>query len=86
MAAAAQYGDRTRFDRYVEIYKTRRDAAASPQETNRYLYSLPEFEALELVDATLGLLDDGTIPQDAIGRVRSVMLGLADATVAAVIS
>ena len=45
VSAAAQYGDRVRFDRYVDIYKTRRDASASPQETNRYLYSLPSFEA-----------------------------------------
>jgi puromycin-sensitive aminopeptidase len=83
VAAAAQYGDRARFDRYVEIYKTRRDAAASPQETNRYLYSLPEFEAPALVEATLGLLDDGTIPQEAIGRMLRVMFGLPHAKVAA---
>src|SRR4029077_12062915 len=83
VAAAAQYGDRARFDRYVQIYKTRRDGAASPQESNRYLYSFPEFEAPELVDATLGLLDDGTVPQEAIGRVLRVMLSLPHAKVAA---
>jgi len=83
VGAAAQYGDRARFDRYVEIYKTRRDGAASPQESNRYLYSFPEFEAPELVDATLGLLDDGTVPQEAIGRVLRVMLSLPHAKVAA---
>jgi puromycin-sensitive aminopeptidase len=83
VGAAAQYGDRARFDRYVEIYKARRDGAASPQESNRYLYSFPEFEAPELVEATLGLLDDGTVPQEAIGRVLRVMFSLPHAKVAA---
>jgi puromycin-sensitive aminopeptidase len=76
VAAAAQYGDRARFDRYVQIYKARRDASASPQETDRYLYSLPHFEAPELVESILTLLDDGTIPQEAIGRELRVMFYL----------
>jgi puromycin-sensitive aminopeptidase len=81
--AAAQHGDRARFDRYVRIYKARRSASASPQESNRYLYSLPAFEAPELVDATLGLLDNGTIPQEAIGRVLAAMLNLQHSKLAA---
>jgi hypothetical protein len=74
VGAAAQYGDRARFDRYLQIYLARRDGGASPQESNRYLYSFPKFEAPELVEATLGLLDDGTVPQEAIGRELRLML------------
>ena len=44
VAAAAQVGDKARFDRYVQIYQQRKESGASPQESNRYLYSLPTSE------------------------------------------
>ncbi|MEO8286858.1 MAG: M1 family metallopeptidase [Chloroflexota bacterium] len=83
VSAAARNGDRARFDRNVQIYKDRINAAVSPQETSRYLYSLPAFEAPELVDATLALTKDGTIPQEAIGRVLRVLLSMSHSKEAA---
>jgi puromycin-sensitive aminopeptidase len=69
VAAAAQVGDKARFDRYVQIYQQRKESGASPQESNRYLYSLPYFRAPGTTSAIFDLMDNGTIPQEAIGRV-----------------
>jgi aminopeptidase N len=69
VAAAAQRGDRARFDRYIEVYRARKEAAASPQETNRYLLSLAEFRDPSIVALMPGLLADGTVPQESIGRI-----------------
>jgi puromycin-sensitive aminopeptidase len=69
VAAAAQRGDRARFDRYIEVYKARKEAAASPQETNRYLLSLAEFRDPAIVALMAGRLADGTVPQESIGRI-----------------
>lgn len=69
VAAAAIAGDRSRFDKYVDIYKTRKAEGTSPQETNRYLYSLAMFRKDETVKAIYDLMAEGTIPQEAIGRV-----------------
>jgi hypothetical protein len=76
VAAAAQRGDRARFDRYLEIYKARKQASASPQETDRYLYSLAEFRDPALVGLMPGMLADGTIPQEAIGRMLRLQLAM----------
>ncbi len=83
VAAAAITGDRARFDRYVDIYTTRKDASASPQETNRYLYSLADFRKPDIMSRIFTLMDDGTIPQEAIGRVLRQMLALNHAQVPA---
>ncbi len=64
---AAQFGDEARMDRYVQIYEKRKSAGVSPQETNRYLNSLPEFRAPELVARTLQLMDEKVIPQESVG-------------------
>jgi puromycin-sensitive aminopeptidase len=66
VSAAAQSGDVDLFEKYVEIYRARRDAGASPQETNRYLQSFPVFRSSALVERTLGLMDDGIIPQESL--------------------
>ena len=39
----------------------------SPEETGRYLFSLPEFRPPELVDRVLQLMDEKVIPQEAVG-------------------
>ena len=74
--SAARTGDRARFDRYVDIYKARKESGASPQETNRYLYSLAQFRQPETIDAIYALMDDGVIPQEAVGRVLRQQFGL----------
>jgi hypothetical protein len=83
VTAAAQTGDAARFDRYVDIYTTRKEAGASPQETNRYLYSLAEFRHDALINRIFSYMDDGTIPQEAIGRVLRQQLARQHAKVAA---
>ncbi|MGA7730676.1 MAG: ERAP1-like C-terminal domain-containing protein, partial [Chloroflexia bacterium] len=81
--SAARTGDRARFDRYVDIYKARKESGSSPQETNRYLYSLAQFRQPETIDAIYALMADGVIPQEAVGRVLRQQFGLAHAKVAA---
>lgn len=74
VAVAAQFGDIPRFNRHVQIYKARREAGASPQETQRYLRSFPIFRPPDLVARTLAMLDDGTLPQESIVPTLSWML------------
>lgn len=74
VGAAAHFGDHARFDRYVETYKARREAGASPQETSRYLYSLYEFRQPETVARVFELMDDETLPQEAKGPFLRTML------------
>ncbi|MGI8587754.1 MAG: M1 family metallopeptidase [Chloroflexia bacterium] len=76
VAAAARFGDRADFDRYVEIYRERRAAGSSPQETNRYLNSFVSFRAPGLPKETLRLMDEKTIPQESVGPVLEQMLRL----------
>jgi puromycin-sensitive aminopeptidase len=71
---AAKFGDRARLDKYVQVYQQRREKGASPQETNRYLGSLPEFRSPELVDRVLQLIDEKVIPQEAVGPALRQML------------
>lgn len=68
---AAQFGDRERMDRYVQTYQRRKTAGVSPQETNRYLSSLPAFRAPELVTRTLELIDEKVVPQESVGPILS---------------
>lgn len=74
VAAMARFGDAARFDRHLDLYVQRRAAGAAPQETDRYLYSFAEFRVAELVERTLSLLDDTTLPQEAIGPMLRQML------------
>jgi hypothetical protein len=75
LAIAALLGDGARHKLWADTYRTRKTAGAPPQTTLRYLYTLADFRPPELVDATLGLLDDGTIPQEAVGSVLGQLLG-----------
>ena len=74
VSAAAQFGDKGRFQNYVKIYEERRAAGASPQETNRYLNSLPNFRKPELVKKVFKLLDDNVLPQESRGPILRTML------------
>ena len=67
VSAAAQFGDKDRFQNYVKVYEDRRAAGVSPQETNRYLNSLPNFRKPELVKKVFTLLDDNVLPQESRG-------------------
>jgi puromycin-sensitive aminopeptidase len=66
---AARSGDRKRMEEFVRLYEGRKAAGASPQERNRYLYSFAEFEAPELVERTLQLIDEKVIPQESVGQM-----------------
>lgn len=72
--AAAVGGDEQRFERHVALYQQRREAASTPQETNRYLQSFPRFRAPELVTSTLELIDQEIIPQESVGQTLVTML------------
>ncbi len=74
VSAAARFGDAERFDRYVEIYQQRRAAQATPQETNRYLYSFASFRLPELVARTLRLMEDQVVPQESFMPLLRQML------------
>ena len=74
VSTASRFGDRERMDRNVEIYDKRRASGASPQETMRYLNSLPDFEAPELVDNVFRLIDTKVVPQEAVGPFLRTML------------
>jgi hypothetical protein len=45
VSASARFGDAARFDRYVQLYRQRRESGAAPQGSRRYLYCLAEFAA-----------------------------------------
>ena len=75
VAAAAQFGDAARLDRYREIYESRK-GNTSPQETNRYLYSFAQFRDPELLARVFGLMDEGVIPQEGLGPVLRQMYTL----------
>lgn len=74
VSAAARFGDRSRFDRYLDVYQQRRSSGAAPQETNRYLYSFPVFRKSDLVSQTLQLMDDKVLPKESVGPLLRQML------------
>ena len=76
VSAAAQFGDARLFDKYVEVYKARRESGASPQETTRYLVSFAAFRPPDLVARMLQLLDDKVIPQESVIPGLAQMLEL----------
>jgi hypothetical protein len=72
--AAAQLADESRFEKNLSVYQQRRAAGATPQETNRYLYSFPRFRDPQLVARTLQLIEQQSVPQEAIGPLLRMML------------
>ncbi len=75
VSASARSGDRARFDRYVDIYRQRKNSGSSPQERDRYLNSFGFFEQPEIVAQTLHLMEDRTIPQEGVMPMLRTMLG-----------
>ncbi len=80
---AAHFGDRARFDKYVQIYQQRKASSSSPQETNRYLNSFADFQQPDLVQSALDLIDRKVVPQEAIGPMLRQMLPQRHAQLAA---
>ncbi len=70
----ARYGDEATWDKHRALYEERRDQHRSPQEVDRYLHSFPQFRDPTLVEKTLRLLDDGTVPKQDIGPLLAKML------------
>lgn len=75
VAVAAKFGDERRYQTWIETYSARKAAGAPPQDCLRYLYTLAAFRPEPLTRRTLGYLDDGTIPQEAVGSIMAQLLG-----------
>lgn len=75
LGMAAMLGDDARYSTWLETYQSRRAAGQPPQVTMRYLYTLAEFKPEALVARTLGGLDDGTVPQEAVGPLVGQVFG-----------
>ena len=72
---AARNGDAALFETWIDTYSQRKAAGLPPQACLRYLYTLASFEEAAVTGRTLALIDDGTIPQEAVGPVLSQLLG-----------
>lgn len=75
VGVAAKFGDAERYEAWVQTYRKRKAGGAAPQDTMRYLYSLAAFRPEPLVEKTLAHLDDGLVPQEAVGSVLGQLLG-----------
>ncbi len=73
---SAQFGDRARFERYVEIYRQRKASGSAPQLADRYLRNLPLFQQPESVSRVLQLVEEGIVPLESVGIILSQMLYL----------
>lgn len=71
---AAKFGDAARYQDFVATYQDRKAKGSAPQDSLRYLYALAAFRGASEVKATLQHLDDGVIPQEALGSVLSQLL------------
>ena len=71
IAVLAHVGDASRYDEFLRAFK----AATTPQEEQRYLYSLVNFRPAALVEATLAKTTNGEIrTQDAPFVARSMLM------------
>ena len=75
VSTAAQFGDDAHFEKHLETYLQRQKNASSPQERERYLYSLPFFRPRELVERIFTLIDERTLPTEAVIPLLRDMLG-----------
>jgi puromycin-sensitive aminopeptidase len=66
VSTAAQFGDAAYFDKHIATYLHRQEHASSPQERERYLYSLPFFRSPELVERIFTLMDSRTVPTESV--------------------
>ena len=83
VAVDAQFGGDEVFKKHVDIYQTRKADSAPPQTVTRYIYSFVEFRSPELVSQTLGLLDEGVAPKEAVLVILGQMLDARHAQLAA---
>ena len=74
LTVAAILGDAVRYQRWIETFRQRKDSGAPPQVTLRYLYTFAEFRLPELVQRTVGLVKDGTVPQEATSPILGQLL------------
>ena len=79
--ATAQFGDQETLDQFVNIFRERKNNGATPQETDRYLNSLPYFRSPELVEQVLQMIEKEVLPQESIGPTLRMMLQLRHAQV-----
>ena len=75
VAIAAKFGDVTRYEGWVKTFIERKSAGRTPQEVARYLHTLSAFRAPGLPERTLNLIEEGTIPQEALSPVLGQLLG-----------
>ncbi|HEX2066714.1 MAG TPA: ERAP1-like C-terminal domain-containing protein, partial [Candidatus Thermoplasmatota archaeon] len=74
VAVEAINGDGPTLERHLATYLARRDAGASPQEVERYLYALPAFRGPEQVARILSTLASGTVAPQAVGPILRSLL------------
>ena len=74
VALAAKFGDAERYEKWVQTFVARKQSGATPQEVSRYLHTLSAFRVPELTRRTLDLIEQGSIPQEAIASVLSQLL------------
>ncbi len=71
---AARFGTEERFERHVVIYQHRRATGSAPQESGRYLQSLPHFREPQVVARVLQLIEQDIVPKESAGGLLSQML------------
>ncbi len=75
LAVAAHFGDEARYEQWIAAYRARKAGGSAPQLSLRYLYTFAGFRPEALTRRTLAMIDDDTIPQEAVGPVLGQLLG-----------
>ncbi len=75
VGVAAKFGDAARYETWAPTYLARKSKGSAPQDSLRYLYTMAAFRPRELTARTLAHLDDGVIPQEAVGSILGQLLG-----------
>jgi aminopeptidase N len=83
LAVAAKYGDEARYDLWVQTFLDRKRSGRSPQEVARYLHTLSSFRLPIHTEKTLGLVERGDIPQEALSQILVQLLSVRHAQQAA---
>ncbi len=79
VAVEALNGDTSTLDIHLATYDARRNADASPQDVERYLYALPSFRDEDALVRILDMLKDATVAAQAEGPILRAMLTSPDA-------
>ncbi len=80
---AARFGDDKHLDTHLQELEARRSGAATPQEVNRYVYSLARFREPSQVARVLELVRAQEVPQASMAPLLRIMLRLPHAGPAA---